>query len=200
MVTRQNLPLSAVPEVLPIAEGNLPSGGVDLDKVQGALARGERIAFGLPFRIPGVPVPSGGLPGLIENALQRDKGPYAQQAALFDKMLTDGGRPRGNTSALSIGKDDAGNNYSLTRTNTGVEISVGTGAGATYRLEVGGGGAVKKATYVGADGIEKPVSPTTVNKMISTALLLGQRATTAPDLPGTPTGQPEPATKPAPEL
>lgn len=177
--------------------GQISSGGVDLGATQRTLgAEVAQLAWGLPGGL----TPGGILGGFIQQQLNKDKGPHAQQAQMLDKVLTDGGRARGNTEGLPIGADDKGNQYMLKRTSTGVEISVKTGKGDSYTLEIAGGGAVKKATYVGADGADKPLTPATADKMLSTAIVLGQQATSAPDELGSPTGPASPSTKPAPEL
>jgi hypothetical protein len=104
----------------------------------------------------------------------------AGQAAALDVLLTARGRPRGNTDALPLGKDDKGNEYGLTRTNSGVQISVkAANGGGDYTLEVSGGCKVKSATYVAQDGTRAEVTPQTINKMVSTAVTLAQQPTPA---------------------
>ena len=160
-------------------QGQPQTPSFDITKVQRDLGKA---AFGLPFVIPGSTIPMPPLGGLIQGALERDKGLYAQQAATLDKVLTERGRPRGNVEALPIGKDEKGNAYALARTKTGVQISVQTATGETYALEVAGAGAVKSATGSSPDGSKQPLSDTTINKMIVSAILLGQTARTAPEL------------------
>lgn len=202
MVARQNTPNPAAEESLSGDESQLAPPILERSMVQAALANnGKPVAFGLP--LPPLRMPDGGLLPLIQKVFQKEKGPYVQeypeQAAKLDQLLTAGGRPRGNTEQLSIGKDEAGNKFALARTSGGVEISVQTNQGASYTLELAGSGAIKSATYVGPDGKTQPPSEATVNKMIGTALVQGQKATTAPELPSKPPEGDKPQST-APEL
>ena len=184
MVARGNTHNTLVSQALERTDSSLRSGRLDVDAERAALGNGrQHIAWGLPIPIPGMPISPGDvIPGILQNALQKDKGPYSQQAAMLDQLLTTGGRPRGNIEPLSIGKNETGNAFTLARTDRGVKISVRTEKGATYDAEVAGAGAIKSASYVSEDGKTQPVSEATIDNMIRTALVLGQKAIIAPEL------------------
>ena len=184
MVARGNTHNTLVSQALERTDSSLRSGRLDVDAERAALGNDRQlIAWGLPIPIPGMPISPGDvIRGILQNALQKDKGPYSQQAAMLDQLLTTGGRPRGNIEPLSIGKNETGNAFTLARTSGGVKISVRTETGATYGAEVAGAGAIKSAIYVSEDGKTQPVSEATIDKMIRTALVLGQKAAIAPEL------------------
>ncbi len=153
-------------------------------RVTGAPTPATQVAWGLKDLVGSPNLRGLALPGpavdLIKTITNQEQGPLAGQAAALDVLLTARGRPRGNTDALPLGKDDKGNEYGLTRTNSGVQISVkAANGGGDYTLEVSGGGKVKSATYVAQDGTRAEVTPQTINKMVSTAVTLAQQPTPA---------------------